>query len=81
MVKHYNSTTVLQNVNNYDYSAERLEEVKNFLLEGEYPNRLTKKYQQKAFKNRWSNFEWKNNHLWFKPLDLEVITDEIESVV
>ena len=77
---HYHSTTVFQNVNNYDYSPERVAEVRRFLDNDEYPDRLKKQCQRKAFKDRWRNFEWKNNHLWFKPLDLEVITDDNEKL-
>jgi transposase InsO family protein len=71
---HYNKRSLLTRLNNYNYSPEAVEEVKQFLLNSRFPNGLTNSQKWK-FSNRWKWFEWKSNHLYYKPLNLEVITD------
>ena len=77
MNPHYNKSTLLKRLNNYLYTPETVQEVKKFLEKGEYPVGLTN-YEKWKYEQKWRFFEWKTNHLFYRPLNLMVITDENE---
>ena len=62
-------------LNNYDYSENNIENIKNYLKNGFIPSDLITNYKITLFKKRFDKFELKDNKLYYKPLDLEVIED------
>jgi transposase InsO family protein len=74
----YNSSTVYYYLNNYDYSPDNIEKVRKFLETGAYPENILTPAKKRHYANRWKDFEWKQGHLFFQPLNLEVIVDKDE---
>ena len=62
-------------LNNYDYSENNIENIKNYLKNDFIPSDLLTNYKSNLFKKRFDKFELKDNKLYYKPLDLEVIED------
>ena len=64
-------TIIINKLNNYDWSDEQIERVKQYLLYGTLPN-----YKTKRFIEKYKDFEVKENKIFFKPLNLEVIPND-----
>ena len=63
-------------LNNYDYSDNNIENIKNYLKDKTVPSDLITNYKINLFKKRFDKFELKDNKLYYKPLDLQVIEDD-----
>ena len=60
-------------LNNYGYSDEDIEEVKNYLTNQELPNKIDTNVKAKRYDEKWNQFEIRDNKLFYKKLDLEVV--------
>ena len=63
-------------LNNYDYSENNIEIIKNYLKNKTIPSDLISNYKINLFKKRFDKFELKDNKLYYKPLDLQVIEED-----
>jgi hypothetical protein len=61
-------TLIINKLNNYNWSDEEIEKVKQYLLNGILPDR-----NKKRFIEKFKDFEIRNNKIFFTPLNLEVI--------
>ena len=66
---------LLKTLNNYDYSEDNIQNIKNYLRDGTIPTELNTNAKVNKFKSRFDNFEIKNNNLFYKPLNLEVVEE------
>jgi hypothetical protein len=64
-------------VNNFDYSEENIKNIKNYLRDGTIPTELNTNSKINKFKERYDNFEIKNDN-FFKPLNLQVIPEHFK---
>ena len=62
---------LLNKLNNYDWSDEQIQIVKNYILNGVLPS-----HKIKRFKEKYKDFIVENNKLIYKPLNLEVIPND-----
>ena len=62
-------------LNNYNYSDESINEVKNFLLNNIYPERIDTNYKKKIYASKWRPFVINDDKLFYRPLRLYVIPD------
>ena len=62
---------LLNTLNNYDWSDEQIEIVKNYILNGVLPSQ-----KKKRFIEKYKDFEVKDNKIFYKPLNLEVIPND-----
>ena len=66
---------LFKTLNNYDYSEDNIKNIKNYLRDGTIPNELNTNSKINKFKERYDNFEIKDDNLFYKPLNLEVIPE------
>ena len=66
-------TIIINKLNNYDWSDDQIEIVKQYLLNGTIPNNINTNFKHKRFIDKYKDFELKNNKIYFTPLNLEVI--------
>ena len=59
-------------LNNYDYSDEHIEVVKQYLINGTFPPKL-KDSEKTHIKVQYKDFGVKDNQIYYKPLDLLVV--------
>ena len=59
---------LLNTLNNYDWSDEQIQIVKSYILNGVLPSHKIKRFIEK-----YKDFEVKDNKIFYKPLNLEVI--------
>lgn len=62
---------LLNTLNNYDWSDEQIQIVKNYILNGVLPSHKIKRFIEK-----YKDFEVKDNKIFYKPLNLEVIPND-----
>ena len=75
-------TLIQFKLNNYDYSPETIEQVKNYIKNKKYPAYVDTNYKHKLYENKWKGFVIKDNKLYFEPVKLIVIPDdERESIL
>ena len=64
-------------LNNYGYNDKQIEEVKGFLKDrNQIPEHLDTNAKMKRFYDKWSQFMIKDDKLFYKKLNLEVIPDD-----
>ena len=68
----YDRSTFLK-LNNYGYSDEDLEDVKNYLTNRELPDKINTNVKAKRYDQKWIQFEIRDDKLFYKKLDLEVV--------
>jgi hypothetical protein len=78
-MKYLDSTILLTTLNNYDYSLENIQKVKSWLNKGVYPEEVKTKGQKKKYADKWGDYESKQNQMFFKKDNLEVISLEEKS--
>ncbi len=64
-------TLIINKLNNYNWSDEEIEKVKQYLLNGILPDR-----NKKRFIEKFKDFEIRDDKLYFKPLNLNVIPND-----
>ena len=62
---------IINKLNNYDWSDEQIEIVKNYILNGVLPSQ-----KKKRFIEKYKDFVVENNKIIYKPLNLEVIPND-----
>ena len=62
---------LLNTLNNYDWSDDQIEIVKRYILNGVLPSQ-----KKKRFIEKYKDFEVKDNKIYYKPLNLEVIPND-----
>jgi hypothetical protein len=72
-----NNARIFYKLNNYDYSRENLERVKDYLRTGQTPADLNDR-QRATFVQRYGRgeFEVKRNRVFYKPLGVELVCKE-----
>jgi hypothetical protein len=65
-------------LNNYDYSEDNIKIIKEYLKNGSIPTELNTNSKINKFKERYDNFEIKDDNLFYKPLNLEVIPEHFK---
>ena len=68
----YDRSTFLK-LNNYGYSDEDLEEVKKYLTNRELPEKINTNVKAKRYDEKWGQFEIRDDKLFYKKLNLEVV--------
>ena len=68
----YDRSTFLKS-NNYGYSNEDIEEVKNYLTNRELPNKIDTNVKARRYDEKWSQLKIRDDKLFYKKLDLEVV--------
>ena len=68
----YDRSTFLK-LNNYGYSDEDIEEVKNYLTNRELPDKIDTNVKAKRYNEKWIQFEIRHDKLFYKKLNLEVV--------
>ena len=63
----YDRSTFLK-LNNYGYSDEDMEEVKNYLTNRELPDKINTNVKAKRYDEKWNQFEIRDNKLFYKKL-------------
>ena len=71
-----NNRYIFKKLNNYDYSTEGINNIINYINNKIIPSELTTNYKKSLFEKRFKDFIIKDSKLYYKPLDLEVITDD-----
>ena len=72
----YERSLILK-LNNYGYNDKQIEEVKDFLKDrNQIPGHLDTNAKMKRFYDKWSQFMIKEDKLFYKKLNLEVISDD-----
>ena len=72
----YERSLILK-LNNYGYNDKQIEEVKGFLKDrNQIPDHLDTNAKMKRFYDKWSQFMIKDDKLFYKKLNLEVIPDD-----
>ena len=69
---------LFKTLNNYDYSEDNINNIKNYLKDGTIPTELNTNAKINKFKSRFDNFEIKDDNLFYKPLNLEVIPEHFK---
>jgi IS30 family transposase len=63
-------------LNNYDYSEENIKYIKQYIKNKTLPPNLITNHKKALFQKRFNDFELKDNKLYYKPLDLQVIEED-----
>ena len=72
----YERSLILK-LNNYGYNDKQIEEVKDFLKDrNQIPEHLDTNAKMQRFYDKWSQFMIKDDKLFYKKLNLEVIPDD-----
>ena len=75
-------TLIQFKLNNYDYSPESIEQVKDYIKNKIFPEYVKTNYKRKLYENKWRGFIIEDDKLYFEPEKLIVIpSDEIESIL
>ena len=76
------SRYLLLKYNNYDYSDENIEKVKQYLSKNNNWSNNLSESQIKHFKNQYRNFELRNNDIYYKPLNLKIVKkDDVKATL
>ena len=67
----YYKNIVINKFNNYDWSNEQIDIVKEYLLYNTLP-----RYNSKRFIEKYKDFEVRDNKIYFTPLNLEVVPND-----
>ena len=70
--------SILKTLNNYDYSEDNIKNIKEYLKNGSIPSNLTTNHKINLFKKRFDEFEIKDDNLYYKPLNLEVVEEHFK---
>ena len=60
-------------LNNYGFTDGDIEEVINYLTNRELPNKVDTNAKAIRYNEQWSQFEIRDNKLFYKKIDLEVV--------
>ena len=60
-------------LNNYGYSDESIEEVKDYIINMKLPDKIDTNAKAKRYEEKWKQFEIRDNKLFYKKLNLEVV--------
>ena len=64
-------TMIINKLNNYNWSDEQIDIVKEYLLYNTLP-----RYNSKRFIEKYKDFEVRDNKIYFTPLNLEVVPND-----
>ena len=70
-----NESSLILQLNNYQYNQQVIDDVLAFKTTGNVPNHIKPKAR---FKKKWTPFYIRENHLIYRPLELKVIIDADE---
>ena len=73
-----NNRSLFVRLNNYNYSKPYLEQVAHFLTTGKAPSSMNEGQSYRFRKRYGKDFELRGDIIVFKPLDLELVPDELE---
>ena len=60
-------------LNNYGYSDQSITEVKDYLMNLKLPDKVDTNAKAIRYNEQWSQFEIRDNKLFYKKIDLEVV--------
>ena len=63
-------------LNKYGFSDEDIEEVKNYLTNRDLPDKVDTNAKAKKYNEKWSQFEIRDDKLFYKKLNLEVVPND-----
>ena len=63
-------------LNNYGYSDESIEEVKDYIVNLKLPDKIDTNAKAKRYEEKWSQFEVRDNKLFYKKINLEVVPND-----
>lgn len=72
----YNKRTLINTLNNLDWSDDNIILIKEYLINRTLPYYINTNYKRNRFTDRFKDFEIKDNKIYFKPLNLEVIPND-----
>ena len=70
-----NESSLILQLNNYQYNQQVIDDVLAFKTTGNVPNHIKTKAR---FRKKWTPFYIRENHLIYRPLELKVIIDADE---
>ena len=68
--------SIFLNLNNYGYSDESIIEVKDYLMNLKSPEKVDTNAKGRRYSEKWNQFEIRNDKLFYKKFDLEVVPDD-----
>ena len=71
----YYKTIIINKLNNYDWSDDEINKIKQYLLNGILPQ-FSSNFRKNRFIEKFKDFEVRDNKIYFKPLNLEVISND-----
>ena len=60
-------------LNNYGFSDQSIEEIKNYLTTNEIPEKVNTNAKVKRYEEKWNQFELRDGKLFYKKINLEVV--------
>ena len=63
-------------LNNYGYSDESIIEVKDYLINLKLPDKVDTNAKGRRYYEKWNQFEIRDDKLFYKKFDLEVVPDD-----
>ena len=63
-------------LNNYGYSDESVTEVKDYLINLKLPDKVDTNAKGRRYYEKWNQFEIRDDKLFYKKLNLEVVPDD-----
>ena len=72
----YNKRNLINTLNNLNWSDDNIILIKEYLINRTLPYYINTNYKRNRFTDRFKDFEIKDNKIYFKPLNLEVIPND-----
>ena len=71
-----NDKSLFLKLNNYGYSDESINEVKDYLINLKFEERIDTNAKGRRYYEKWNQFEIRDDKLFYKKFDLEIVPDD-----